>query len=175
MSTKMKNKRTIIKKAAVSILAAAVLSILYAIIFSFSNQDGETSGSLSHFVSEKCVEMINAFSGGQWTGAFMEEMAAYFENPIRKLAHFGEYACMGILVYTMLRPWLRRGRRLYFITALWVFVSAAADEIHQLFIPGRCGCFADVCLDTLGAVFGMFVCVLLEKIISRRRIKRARK
>lgn len=174
----MKSKNTIIIKTAVSILAAVLLVVLYVIIFSFSNQDAETSGSISHFVSEKCVEMINAFSGGQWTEAFREEMAAYFENPIRKLAHFGEYACMGILVYTMLRQWLWRGRRLYFITVFWTFVSAAADEIHQLFIPGRCGCFADVCLDTLGAVFGIFVCVLLEKIAGgagKRRIRRAHK
>ena len=28
----------------------------------------------------------------------------------------------------------------------WVFVSAGADEFHQLFIPGRYGCFADVVL-----------------------------
>ncbi len=164
-----------IKKTVVTVLAAVVLIILYIIIFSFSNQGGEESGSLSHCVSEKCVEVINEWSGRQWTDAFREEMAAYFENPIRKLAHFTEYACMGVLVYIILRQWLQRIRRLYFIAVLWVFVSAAADEIHQLFVPGRCGSLADVCLDTAGAAFGIFVCVLLEKAAVRINTMCARK
>lgn len=165
---KMKSRSAIIKKTAVSALAAVVLFVLYAVIFSFSGQDGEASGNLSFYVSEKCVGIMNSISGRHWT-------AEYFEHPIRKLAHFSEYACMGILVYILLRPWLERGKKLYLIIVLWVFVSAAADEIHQLFVPGRCGSPADVCLDTLGGAFGILICVLLEKIVRRRHLKCARK
>lgn len=114
-------------------------------------------------ISEKCVELLNDLSGGDWTDAFLAEMADYFEHPIRKLAHFGEYACMGILVYTLLRQWMSRGKSLYFITVLWVFLSAAGDEFHQLFVPGRYGSFADVCLDTCGGAFGMAIIIWIEK------------
>lgn len=148
-----------------TLVSAGLLLALYFLIFAFSGQDGEQSGSLSHRISEKCVEFMNVISGGHWTGVFREQLATYFEHPIRKLAHFSEYACMGILVYTMWRPWTKRGRKLYGLTALWVFLSAAADEIHQLFVPGRYGCFADVCLDTAGGCFGVLCCVAIEKLL----------
>lgn len=144
-------------------MAAVMLLLLYSLIFSFSAQDAEQSGSLSHLISEKCVEIFNSLSGKRWTETFMRELTLYFENPIRKLAHFAEYACMGILVYTMWRPWKNRDRKLYGFVVLWVFLSAAGDEFHQLFVPGRYGSFADVLLDTCGGAFGMWMCVLLEK------------
>ncbi len=179
LSKKMDNKRITAKKAAVSILAALILIVLYVIIFSFSGQDSEESGKVSSYVSIKCVEILNVWTGRQWTGGFLTEAADFFENPIRKTAHFAEYACMGVLVYSIWRQWLERGGRLYFITMLWTIVSAAADEIHQLFIPGRCGCFTDVCLDTVGAVSGMLFCILLEKAMGKaldgRHVKCVRK
>lgn len=153
-------------------ISALLLVLLYLLIFFFSGQNGEESGGLSHMVSEKCVEIINAFSGEQWTDIFREELILYFEHPIRKLAHFSEYACMGILVYFMLRPWKDRGMRLYLMVVLWVFLSAAADEFHQLFVPGRYGSFTDVCLDTLGGTFGLILCILIERIREGRKRKK---
>ena len=124
-------------------MAAILLVLLYRLIFVFSGQDGEESGSLSAMISEKCAELLNAISGKHWTQNVLDSMAAYFEHPIRKLAHFSEYACMGVLLYGVWRPWKERGRKLYLLIVCWVFVSAGADEFHQLFIPGRYGCFAD--------------------------------
>lgn len=155
------------KKQAVTIVAALFLFLLYVVIFGFSAQDSEQSGSLSHMLSEKCIEFVNVLTGEKWTRIFMEELALYFEHPLRKLAHFAEYACMGILVYVMWRPWKSRRRELYLLVLLWVFVSAAGDELHQLFVPGRYGSVADVLLDTCGGGFGVLVCVLCEKIRSK--------
>lgn len=152
-------------------MAAVLLLALYLLIFGFSAQDGEQSGSLSRLISEKCVELMNAFSGGSWSRAFMQKLAAYFEHPIRKLAHFSEYACMGILVYVIESQWLRRGKGLYLLVVLWVLVSAAADEFHQYFVPGRYASFADVCLDTCGGAFGMLLCLLILRIMRKRRGK----
>ena len=122
--------------------------------------------------SLKCAELLNAISGKHWTQNVIDSMAAYFEHPIRKLAHFSEYACMGVLLYGVWRPWKERNRKLYLLIVLWVFVSAGADEFHQLFVPGRYGCFADVVLDTCGGAFGLLVCVCVEKIVRRRKQKR---
>lgn len=159
------------RKVAVSTMAAFLLLLLYYLIFSFSEQDGEMSGSLSQLISEKCVAFLNALTGGNWTDVFMEGLAEYFENPIRKLAHFAEYACMGVLLYLMWRPWHRRDRKLYFLILIWVFISAAGDEIHQLFVPGRCGNIWDVLLDTCGGISGMFLCVFLENIGKTKSTK----
>lgn len=156
-------------------MAAVMLFLLYSVIFSFSDQDAEQSGSLSYLISEKCVEFINVLSGKQWTLMFQQKMTAYFENPIRKLAHFAEYAFMGVLVYNVWRPWRNRDRKLYILVVVWVFLSAAGDEFHQLFVPGRHGCFADVLLDTCGGVFGVLCCVLVEKLFKRYCNAKARR
>ncbi len=154
----MKNKY--IKSA----IAGIFLIIMYIVIFSFSSQDGEESGSLSFYISEKCVAFINSLSNRNWTETMMQGMAEYFENPIRKLAHFGEYACMGILIFNVVAPWIKQGKTLYLIITIWVFLSATADEIHQLYVPGRYGSFWDVLLDTCGGVFGIVVCVIINNI-----------
>ena len=160
------------QKIAVSTVAAILLVLLYLVIFLFSGQNGEESGSLSAMISEKCAELLNAISGKHWTQSVIERMAVYFEHPIRKLAHFSEYACMGVLLYGIWRPWMKKGRKLYLLIVLWVFASAGTDEFHQLFIPGRYGCFADVLLDTCGGTSGLCVCVFAEKTMSRRKQKR---
>ena len=159
------------QKIAVSTVAAIFLVLLYLLIFAFSGQTGEESGSLSAMISEKCAELLNVISGKHWTQSVIDSMAVYFEHPIRKLAHFSEYACMGILLYGVWRPWLEKGHKLYLFIIFWVFLSAGADEFHQLFIPGRYGCFADVLLDTCGGAFGLLLCVCGERLVWKIRLK----
>lgn len=167
------------KKKIMTAVWAILLGLLYFSIFGFSGQTGEESGSLSFSVSEKCAEIVNAISGKNWTEQTLHSMALYFEHPIRKLAHFGEYAVMGILVSRMLRPWIvkdpdekKKKRKWCFLTVLWVFLSAAADEIHQFFVPGRYCSFTDVMIDTAGGFCGMLFCIVLEKIFRRKKPER---
>lgn len=153
-------------------VSGTLLMLLYLMIFSFSEQDGEESGSLSQMISEKCAELINILSGRRWSEAVVAAWAEYFEHPVRKMAHFMEYACMGTLVYVLWSQWMRQGKRLYGLTVLWVFLSAMGDEIHQLFVPGRFGSLADVLLDTSGGAFGMLCCIMVYWLYRRRRQRR---
>ena len=84
---KKMNKKT---KIVVSSIATIFLILLYGLIFSFSGQDGETSGGLSQMISEKFVAFLNILSGKKWSPELMENMVMSLEGPIRKLAHFGE-------------------------------------------------------------------------------------
>lgn len=161
----LKKPRRTSKKVIISVCTGILLLLLYAAIFRFSAQDAEQSGSLSRTVSVKCVEMFTSLSGRKWSQTIMEKWAECFEHPVRKLAHFSEYACMGILVYALWSQWLKRGRGLYLLTVSWVAVSAAADELHQLFVPGRYGSFWDVCLDTCGGAFGVLFCIVTHWLI----------
>lgn len=154
-----------------TVAAGALLALLYLVIFTFSAQDGEQSGSLSMMISEKCAEILNSLSGKHWNEAVLAGWAEYFEHPLRKLAHFTEYACMGALVYILWSQWMRRGKGLYLLTVLWVFVSAAGDEFHQLFVPDRYGSFADVLLDTCGGACGMLLCIMLHNIVRHRTVR----
>lgn len=167
---KYRSNPEIKKKIMITVPAAVLLLALYMVIFGFSAQDAEQSGSLSMRISEGAVEFLNSLVGGRWSRQFMEEMAMYFEHPVRKLAHFGEYMCVGILVYLIWSPWIKRGKGLYFLTVVWVFVSGACDEIHQLFVPGRWCSFWDMCLDTCGGAFGLLLCVIAARIRKRKKI-----
>lgn len=168
----VRNSKSIWKKTGITVLAAVLLLALYALIFGFSAQDGEQSGSLSRMLSEKCAELLNRMSGGDWTEGHMQELAARLEFPLRKLAHFSEYACMGVLLYILWGQWISRGRKLYLLIVLWVFCSAGLDEFHQLFVPGRCGSFADVLLDTCGGAFGMLFCAVTVRLAVSVKSKR---
>ena len=119
------------KEIVVSSVATIFLILLYALIFSFSEQDGETSGGLSRLISEKCVELLYFLSGKNWTELMMNSLAEYFENPIRKLAHFCEYALLAVFILLAFRiEGIPFGVPM---TLVFVFLAAGADEIHQLF------------------------------------------
>lgn len=160
---------------AVTAGAAALLLLLYSVIFQFSAQDAQESGSLSQCFSAECVKILDSLSGAHWSHGRMIELAEYFEHPIRKLAHFSEYACMGILVYTLWSQWMRRGRGLYALTIVWIFLSAACDEFHQYFVPGRYASFTDVLLDTCGGAFGMLFCICAGALYRRFRERHRKK
>ena len=152
----------------ISVPAAILLLALYMLIFGFSNQDAEQSSSLSMRFTEGCVGLLNAISGGHLSEPFMADLAEYFEHPVRKMAHFGEYMCVGILTYLVWSPWIKKRKALYILVVILVFVSAALDEIHQYFVPGRWCSFADVCLDTAGGTFGLLLCLFAARIWKRK-------
>ena len=53
---------------------------------------------------------------------------------------------------------------------LFVGLYAATDEIHQLFVPNREGKFADVIIDTAGALLGIFLVWFIGRV-SRKFVK----
>lgn len=155
------NKR---KRVILTIALGCLLSLLYITIFSLSAQDADTSTELSMSFTEKCVVAITEITG---KNAGMDKILAFsvrIEGYMRKLAHFTEYAAMGFLICWILELWFARSGRRHLLNVLWISVSAAADEIHQLFVPGRSGSPWDVLLDTTGGIFGIFCLLLLFQI-----------
>ncbi|MDR0949572.1 MAG: VanZ family protein [Lachnospiraceae bacterium] len=155
------------KRIVITILCGGLLVFLYILIFFFSDQDAEASGSISHYFSEKLVEFANFVNGGHWSDVLVQQFSHYWEHPIRKLAHFSEYMAMGILVFCILHQWVRSNRK-SILPIVWVAVSAGFDEFHQSFIPGRVTSVADVLLDTCGGAFGVLLCVLVLRYFIYR-------
>lgn len=80
---------------------------------------------------------------------------------LRKLAHFGEFAVLGVLAtglfrscggFTLLRP------------LSVCLLAALTDETIQLFVVGRSGQISDVWIDFAGAVFGTVLMWLITRI-----------
>ena len=95
------------------------------------------------------------------------------EYLIRKLAHFSEYAVLGVLMLALLiRPGLRV-RPL--ASALMCLAAALLDEGIQMFSDGRGPSLRDVALDFSGACVGVILAVpavLIVRLIRKQK-KRA--
>ena len=100
-------------------------------------------------------------------------------HPIRKAAHFAEFAALGICLlvnacdWKALHPDHAFGMPAAAGTAWFAgTVCAAADELHQLFVPGRAAGFQDVCIDSAGVLFGILFCASVRAAVRAFRRKR---
>lgn len=83
--------------------------------------------------------------------AFLGE---YGPKLIRKIAHFTEFACLGLLLAGFFRA---RGRAPLLPGALCGLLSACVDETIQIFSPERSSSLADVWIDFAGVLTGIFL------------------
>ena len=77
--------------------SAAAVILWYSVIFGFSAQDGEESGSLSGAVAEAVMKLF----GGDPSG----EARHTLEHIIRKGAHMTEFAILALLVFWAVYAW----------------------------------------------------------------------
>lgn len=168
MTNKYIDMKTV-RKCVVSVLLLFIIVGIYAMIFVFSGQEGKTSGSISYEVSKQCVEILDKLSWQDWSAQLKEEMAQNMEHPIRKLAHFGEYALLALAIFSLWNQWRAWSNRAFWGITGWIALSAIADEIHQYFVPGRYCSIWDVCIDTCGGIFGLCVGYCLLRLFERRR------
>lgn len=154
------------------IITGVLLAGWMLTIFRFSAQPAVESEKVSGSVSYRVVEAYCEMFHKELPQDKMAALAERIDYPIRKAAHMTEYAIMGILAYAFLAGYWEKKAQTYLAALLIAALYAASDEIHQLFVPGRAGRFSDVCIDTLGALLGLFALFLLQKIwemIAKRR------
>ena len=165
----------------------------FLVICIFSAQDGDETGNLSREVAEEVARVVVAVSG-EHTEKDIFSLAEFFEHPLRKLAHFSEYAVLGGLFCGCFLPvmgeirlrtaeqisklsvqkrkkyGLMRSCGLYLKCIITVMIFAICDEIHQYFVPGRLASVWDVLLDTSGCAL---MCLILYLLCDRRSRKAA--
>ncbi len=126
------------------LLCIGLLAVQLAFIWGNSAMpvgvSGAASGSVLRFLT-RCLPLFRYLS----------------EFGIRKIAHFTEFACLGLLL-----GWLCRLRKLTGVgsvtaPALAGLLAACVDETIQRYVPGRDSTLPDVWLDFCGAVVGLTV------------------
>ena len=147
----MKNKK---------IIFSIMTLIWVAVIFSFSLQPGEVSGSLSGSFLQTMLEW---FAPGvfEQLETMPQEQLEFWHMILRKCAHFTEFAVLGVLSsLTLLQTKMKwRG----FTAIVFCLVIASMDEILQLFVAGREGRVLDVMIDGVGALVGIGVVFAVAK------------
>ena len=119
-----------------------LLCLLLAGMFLFSAQDAPSSSK----VSGEIVDFLCNLG------------LPVTDHLVRKTAHFLEFMVLGILMYLLIP-------RFY----SWIFciLIAMADEFHQLFVSGRGSQWADVALDSAGALFGILLIWCIGRLKAR--------
>ena len=132
-------------------LCVSLLFVNLCFIWGNSLLPGEISGAISGWLRDLIASLCGGTPDGPDTG----------HGLLRKLAHFTEFACLGLLfcwLYGMLqtKKW-----------PLWSLLCgasvAAIDETIQCFVPDRGPAIKDVGIDTLGVCLGIVIIYTVHK------------
>lgn len=141
--------------------------LVMIMIFQFSSQNAEASSLESTALTERIVHAINYRLQMNWTPA---QQALYVEQGefyVRKLAHFSEYALLGLCLAIPLYAYRIRKGWLVLTAQAICSAYAALDEFHQCFSPGRSPQVRDVLIDSAGALTGILIGWLISHIMAR--------
>ena len=134
-----------------TILLAALLGANLLFIWGNSLLPASASSELSGGM----LEMLG------WVGVIAEKV-------LRKLAHFSEFACLGLLLCLLVHT---LGSRSLSAPLLCGILAAMVDETIQLGVPGRSGAVMDVWIDTAGVAAGVAIAVIALWLIQKRKLK----
>ena len=121
------------KKTIIRIISMFLLILTFIIIFGFSAQNGEESGSLSNKVTTVLVNHFPYTKG--LSIETKQELIEYYEPIVRKLAHFSIYTVVGISIMTFVCTYNLKVRTRIGTSLLVGIIYAISDEFHQSFIP----------------------------------------
>ena len=162
------------KNLTLKLLSFLPTALLLLLIFGFSSQDGESSGSLSFQISLFLVKLASPLLPAAMSEEVLFERAELIHLFVRKAAHMTEYFLLALSLQLPLTAWFSkqitpRFRILIGFAATVVF--AALDEFHQAFVPGRSGNFTDVCIDSTGALIAS-LCLNLFYSLYQKKLAR---
>lgn len=137
-------------------LCAAWLALDLLFIWGNSLLPGNISGALSQWVRDLLAAIIPGMAPGGQAG----------QGLLRKLAHFTEFALLGMCL-AWLFGMLGRG----VLPALGCgFLAACMDETIQRFVPDRGPSVTDVAIDTAGVLLGIALLCLGHTVYKTRKI-----
>ena len=155
------------KVKVIRFILVLLLLVTFGMIFNFSNQDSEKSGSTSQKVTEaitKDIKSIQKLNKNEKT-----KVIDKIEDVIRKIAHFSLYSLVGLLLMSLFSTYNINEKNRIIPTIIIGIIYAISDEFHQNFISGRSGQVSDVFLDTLGVTVGGLFILLIIKTVKKFR------
>ena len=159
------------KKNILRIILIILLGITFYIIFGFSAQDGESSGTISKVVTDIIIN-INPFTKNL-SEVEKIKVSEILHPIVRKLAHFSIYTVVGILLMSLVSTYNINTKKRIIISLVCGFLYACTDEFHQTFTPGRNGDFKDVLIDTSGVIVGIGIVCLTLYIINKLKNRKS--
>ncbi len=144
--------------------------LIASFIFGFSAQDGEESGHLSHKVAVCVADVTANLNLIEDSDQARNSLVSNIEYPIRKCAHMTEYAVLTLSIFIALAVCGLKSHKRYIFSFVLTVLFASSDEFHQRFVPGRCGTYKDVLVDSIGALLCLLILFLINRIINKRKV-----
>ena len=161
----------------IAILLAVLILSTMAVIFFFSAESGEESGSRSADVTDAILKITHP-NLDSLSREEQQSIEASVHHLVRKTAHFLEYAFLAFLT-TCLLLWLKhfsvfriRPRQVWVFPAALGLLYAISDEVHQIF-SHRGARVTDVLIDFAGTLFG--VCMVHVAAWMLRHLRNAKR
>lgn len=137
-------------------------------IFCFSSQQAKESQETSEGLTKKVLSTCKEFR--ELPEEEQDKIVVDLQFFVRKSAHFFIYTALGTSLFMALL--LTFNKKFLWLWALGgTCLYAISDEIHQSFVASRSCEFRDVLIDTLGALLGIGVVILIKFIISKRKAR----
>ena len=149
-----------VKKTKPRLIVCITLLVAWlAVIWGNSMTTGQVSGEFSGWASKLLGKILPFLSPDSENGHLL----------VRKLAHFSEFAILGILL-RWLFSMLMEKKALRFLLPLGCGMACAViDEFIQSFTPGRVCSFWDMCIDWSGVLTGILLTMLTYVFIINKR------
>ena len=157
------------------VLTIIPIVVMIFVIFGFSAENAEESSSKSEkivvAVAEVVIKDFDELPKEQ-SQSIIEALTHY----IRKLAHFSEFALLGLFTSLHIVSLSFAYSEITFNKVLpfsWLFCTfvAVSDELHQLFVPGRgCG-VGDMIIDSMGSLTGILILILFVFVLFNKSLK----
>lgn len=157
------------------LLSALPMVAVMVVIFIFSGSAGGMSSAQSNAVGEW---LLGALGIEIPPGQSASDVDIFWGFTVRKCAHVFLYFCLGasaVLFAAVLaakalpewRPSISAGG-----AVIISFLYACLDELHQSFVAGRDGTFADVGIDAIGFVLASLLCMVVWYLMLAIRTAR---
>ena len=113
----------------------------------------------------------SAISGGifRWLKENLGEYLRGTEYLLRKLAHFSEFAGLGVVLTWFFHLMSQKGIHSFTMPLLFGCMTALLDETFQRFTPGRDPNVIDVWIDTAGVATGSLILLLVFFLWQKRK------
>jgi len=145
------------------VIKLILLIVVMVFIFCMSSEDAGQSTVTSDGFIHQLFKLFPFIKELSYRYSYDE-----YVSFIRELAHFTEFFVLGFFAYLNFTEY--RKNFIVLTSSIFSITYAISDEIHQLFTPGRVFDIQDILVDSLGAISGVFLALLVVSIV--RRIKR---
>ena len=155
------------QKPWIRIVTTLITLGIMVMIFCFSMEPAARSDATSGKIAEKVADTVRP----EWRKYTPSRRLSYFngvQHVVRKIAHFTEFAMLGMSLRLCLESWFGKRRWLWLICWMTGTFYAVLDELHQLLVDGRSGQWLDVLIDSSGVMTGVLIMTGAMLLIQRR-------